>query len=444
MNNTEFIKKLLIKTTALALFAFLVPLNAEAQESKALKELQNFSQQENKAFNNNIENFNFVLPTALQETSILNKLQDLPWQENGIITKTLDGENKLFGLGEKLKPRFEGWYTRITDKDGERSFAFIVGSFLPAGASFSESKPMPGYIAVLISDGEGKTLKVYETFPKNTVLSVNGETALNQNPLENCSADSNLCQSNFHWSAEGYGSVNNSSFSLKIPGEINIKGNFSEPIYWDGERNGSPEGMATNISILPIHWYVHSLGSQSKYEYNIPSENISVKSSGYAHIEKNWGNAFPSKWIWSEGITDDNASHYALGGGEINMGAFKMTAFLVGIHTSKISWDFKPQQGTVFKTQINSCSGNFSIALARPGRKLIIESKADINTFAKVSIPTPTGFVSGGGVESFSATTTIEAYKVNILGIHTLVEKKTFKNAALEFGSNYMCGGFGL
>jgi len=63
-----------------------------------------------------------------------------------------------------------------------------------------------------------------------------------------------------------------------------------------------------------------------------------------------------------------------------------------------------------------------------------------VGTFGKVSIPTPSGFVPGGGVESFSATTKIEAYEVSASGVRTLVESKTFPNAALEFGANNMCG----
>ncbi|MCK5584072.1 MAG: hypothetical protein KAI33_09780, partial [Elusimicrobiales bacterium] len=388
----------------------------------------------------------FILPAMAQaqESEALKKLQDIPWQENRFIDDKLEGDEKFLGFGEKSGPRFEGWYTRITDQDGRRTFAFIVGSFLPAGASFSKSQPMPGYISVLVSNRAGETLRVYETFPKKTVLSVNGKTELNQNPLERCYEGENCWRSDFTWSAEGYGSVNNSGFSLKIPGEIDIKGDFSEPVYWNGKRNASPEGAVTNISFMPIHWYVHSLGSKANYEYNIPKENISVESSGYAHIEKNWGRSFPSKWIWSQGIGDNNNSHYAIAGGEVDFGIFKMTAFLAGFHTPKISWDFKPQQGTVFKALINGCEGTFSIALASRGRNLIIESAANINTFSKVSIPTPEGFVSDGGEESFSATTTIEAYEVNMAGVHRLVEKKTFKNAALEFGADYMCGGFGF
>ncbi|MCG2725210.1 MAG: tocopherol cyclase family protein [Elusimicrobia bacterium] len=388
-----------------------------------------------------------VLPAALQaqESEALKKLQNIPWQKNEFIDDNLGvfSDEKGLIFGEKSGPRFEGWYTRITDQDGQRSFAFIVGSFLPDGVSFSPSQSMTGYIAVLISDISGKTLRVYETFPEKTNLSVNGKKVFNENPLEHCSEGSDCRRSDFEWTAQGYGRVDNKGFSLEIPGEINIKGDFGEPIYWNGERNASPEGMATYISLMPIHWYVHSLGSLTKYEYNITAENISVKSLGYAHIEKNWGRSFPRKWIWSQGITGDNSSHYALAGGEIDLGVFKMTAFLAGLHTPKISWDFKPQQGTVFKAIINSCAGTFSIALARPGKTLFIESVANLNTFGKVSIPTSSGFVTGGGAESFSAKTTIEAYKINMAGTSTLVEKKIFNNSALEFGANYMCGGFG-
>ena len=401
----------------------------------------------------------FAAPTCMQaqESGILEKFQNVPWQENGAVigtsgipAKNSETQNgrKMLDIdnlrGEKLGPRFEGWYTRITDRDGRRTFAFVGGSFLPGGIPFSQTQAMPGYLAILVSDGSGKALKVYETFPEKTALSINGKRVFNENPVESCSTRfSNDCpRADFTWAAQGYGYINNRNFALDIPGEINIKGSFGEPVYWNNSKNGSPEGITVEIPFVPIHWYVHSLGSPTNYEYNIPQEKISVKSSGYAHIEKNWGKSFPSKWMWSEGITDNNNSHYAFGGGEVDFGAFKMTSYLVGFHTQKISLDFKPQQGTFFKTFINGCNGNFSMVIARYGKQLVIDSSTDAKSFGKVTIPTAKGFARNGGVESFSARTTIEAYEVGVTGNSTLIEKKTFTNSALEFGANYMCGGF--
>lgn len=340
----------------------------------------------------------------------------------------------------KYGPRFEGWYTRITDRDGKRSMAFIVGSFLHKGELYMPWKPMPGYVAVLINDEIKGTLKVFETFPDETNLSVNGQFVFNKNPLEDCEDDD--CQTNFSWSAPGFGHVDEQGFNLRIPGEIKIKGKFSNPIYWNNDIKNSPEGMASEFSFVPIHWYVHSLGSKTNFEYEYENGNIKRKSSGYAHIEKNWGRSFPKKWIWSEGITENNSSHYALGGGEVKIGAIAMNSFLVGFRTPKISWDFKPQQGTVFKTFINACQGSFTMVIARFGKQLVIDSSADKKTFSRVSIPTERGFVQNGAEESFSAKTTIEAFAVDLKGRSTLVEKKTFHNAALEFGGKHMCGGF--
>ncbi len=401
----------------------------------------------------------FALPASIpaQESETLERFKNVPWQDNGVITdqngnvaknNETQGNTKMLDVdnlwGEKLGPRFEGWYTRITDQDGRRTFAFIAGSFLSEGIPFSPKQAMPGYIAILVSDGTGKTLKVYETFPEKTSLSINGKKVFNENPLaySPTGLSKDGPRADFTWASQGYGHINNKDFALSIPGEIDIKGTFGEPVYWNNSKNGSPEGIAVEIPLVPIHWYVHSLGSPSNYEYNVPKEKISVKSSGYAHIEKNWGKSFPRKWIWSEGISDNNASHYAFGGGEVNFGAFNMTSFLVGFHTQKISLDFKPQQGTLFKTFINGCNGTFSMVIARYGKQLVIDSSAEAKSFGKVSIPTAKGFVANGGAESFSARTTIEAYEIDVAGNSTLVEKKTFANSALEFGGNYMCGGF--
>src|SRR3989339_157784 len=340
-----------------------------------------------------------------------------------------------YGLS-KLGPRFEGWYARISDRDGKRSIALIVGSFLETKIPFSPHIPMPGYLAILVSDGVNE-LKVYETFPNKTSLTINEEATFNENPIARCGPwQLNIC-SNFSWDAPGFGHIDNESFDLTIPGEINFSGNFSNPIYWMDNPLKTPEGMATHLQVIPIHWYVHSLGSISEYSYQI-DQGPTIHSSGYAHIEKNWGKSFPSRWIWSEGISDDNKAHYALAGGEVKMAGVNLTAFLAGIHTSKIKWDFRPQQGTLFKSIINGRRRTLSLIMAKPGKQLVIESSAPKKSFAYVSIPTANGFVKNGGIESFLATTSLYAYEVDVSGKATLVESKIFNNAALEFGANYM------
>jgi hypothetical protein len=376
---------------------------------------------------------NFLLfLEAHAQSNILEEFKKIPFKANSYP----EVKNKAI-FDTNYGPRFEGWYTRITDQDGKHSVAFIVGSFLQQDTPFDPNGSMPGYMAVLVKDEENGEVKVYENFPSDTYLSVNGKSEMNQNPIKICYETSGCANTEFSWNSPSLGYINNEKFNITIPGEISIKGNFKNPIYWNNSHRAGPEGIVSNLPFFPLHWYVHSLGSQADYQYKIPSENIEVKSKGFAHIEKNWGTAFPEKWIWSEGISDNNSSHYALAGGELNLG-LKINSFLVGFRTNKISYEFRPQQGAFFKTLINPCQGRFAIVIAKLGQKLVIESKANPKTFGKVSIPTVNGFIKDGAVESFAAKTSITAYSIDFAGNSTEVEHK---NAALEFGGDYMCGG---
>ena len=73
---------------------------------------------------------------------------------------------------------------------------------------------------------------------------------------------------------------------------------------------------------------------------------------------------------------------------------------------------------------------------------LKIKASAHVDTFETVAIPTENGF-EPGAVESFLTKVKVYAYKhspiLGLFGIERLIEKKTFKNAALEFGGSYRC-----
>lgn len=65
---------------------------------------------------------------------------------------------------------------------------------------------------------------------------------------------------------------------------------------WKDDGSG-PAGW-TDILPLPLHWFVFSTGSTiNKYIF---VENRKYETgSGHLHMEKNWGQSFPSAWIWA-------------------------------------------------------------------------------------------------------------------------------------------------
>ena len=73
---------------------------------------------------------------------------------------------------------------------------------------------------------------------------------------------------------------------------------------------------------------------------------------------------------------------------------------------------------------------------------MLIKAKAEPKSFASVSIPTKEGYKTAGGIESFSAAIEVEIHNNNwirnLVAKETLIEKRIFKRAALEFGGDAM------
>lgn len=329
-------------------------------------------------------------------------------------------------------PWFKGWYTRITGTDGTSIAVVGATQYLPEQElSAPYAMHIPGYVAVIVSD-HGRT-KIYETFPEKTILWSNRELVLD-------APDSTAWES-FLWHSEN-GFITNESIEISIPGKIELTATlgprlpYNSTIQWLG-----PEGLVEFLPIVPLHWFVYTLGSQSTYRYTLLDEkNASVKGHGYAHQESNWGNVFPPAWIWSEGINSSNTRQFALSGGELSINGSLLTTWLVAYRSPVIQWQFRPTlPGTEYVASIDACSGSFSITAKDVLRKVVIEANAPLASFIDVSVPTEAGFAHGAE-ESFSANVTVNGYiKLPWLG-YVPVDRYQFTGAALEFGADYMCG----
>lgn len=360
----------------------------------------------------------------------------------GLLACVLTWSNRATALNDPHVPLgrgpwFEGWYTRITDVDGDRSLAVIVGSHLPTGQEYEPGGCLPGYIEILFSDGNGASVAVFEAFPECTYALVVGEPVDRSPGLHD--------GSNFEWVAEGYGSINQDEIDVELPGMARVWAQVSNRVSWSGTFGElGPEGLLAGLP-LPMHWHVHSLGSTAQYEYEAFDEDaggVLVQSRGYAHQEKNWGNAFPRAWMWVEGISANNESQLVLGGGRLAVGPVEFRPWIVGYHSPSLSWDFSfADLGTVIRTNVDACHGTFEMLARTPTRTLDVHAFAPLESFGSVGIPSMEGFVSDGAIESFSATIEVKAYEhtpwEGLFGRGELVEEQIFTNAVLEFGGDY-------
>ncbi|UCE71510.1 MAG: hypothetical protein JSU99_09515, partial [Nitrospiraceae bacterium] len=296
-----------------------------------------------------------------------------------------------------------------------------------------------GYINVLISEGDGEPTLSYTAFPEQTQSLVNGVPV-----SENTSLTS---VSDFEWTAEGYGSITEDSVDLIIANVVEIRILTENRKPWNSRfPMMGPEGLLMFLP-FPLHWYIHSLGSDASYAYTLlekePREQVS--GTGYAHLEKNWQKAFPLGWVWSQGIAGNNTAQFVISQAKIALD--ENTTFIpwiLGYRSENLSWDYSFHiPGTTLKTEMDACAGTLRMEARDLFRTLIFDASAPPDSFGDVSIPTEDGFVTEAGGESFSATVSVSAFWhlpiLGDLGIEWPIEEQVFYNAALEFSNGYAC-----
>ncbi|KAL6062670.1 Tocopherol cyclase [Balamuthia mandrillaris] len=372
-------------------------------------------------------------------------------------------------------PWFEGWYTRVVDREGKYSFGIMAGSFCGSGVSCNYDANLPGYMAliqqVIPSNSssspskaatedqavlfafkqrllEGKAfasyntnataMEVWELFPNATSITIKKGEPVDVNPDFSSPPD-------FEWKIlggegeDGAGCFfrNDAVYYVSKSQGVKFSAKFKNPLYW--EKNKPGEGPEGNAIYLPLqqHWFVYSLGSDAVWQFLQQNSSVSLSGSGWAHQEKNWGVSFPKAWIWSEGMAENNTRHFAVTGGNVPViGPIAVTAWLVGYRSPRINWSFRPQNVlTSFTPGIDACSGSFNMTVQTPvTKRLVFTMKAPVKTYTPLSVPSLQGWVPDGCVETYVAETVVEAYENGYL-----VDWTVFRNSALEFGGEYMC-----
>lgn len=330
-------------------------------------------------------------------------------------------------------PWFEGWYIRVTDHTAHRSFAVIGASELKPNQN---SKNFSGYLSVLIQDGEGRPTQSIESFPKKTALKKYSRLGTSE-------------EDGFVWSASEQGHITDQGIDVSIGDQVEVKANFKKHNrHWDPYWNSwGPEGFGTFIKLIPLHWFVHSLDSPTVYQLKYKNEDghiVEHKSIGSAHIEKNWGKAFPKAWMWLQGYDVESGASLALAGGILSLGPFNIKTYLVGYKSKKVNADFQIGQlfDANFQDKIDPCRGQYILEASNGEYLMKLKASADPKSFGTVSIPTENGYKSHGGMESFSAEIDVEIYQNSWIQKsfqkNLLVEKRKITRAALEFGAEYM------
>lgn len=305
-------------------------------------------------------------------------------------------------------PFMEGWYTKITYKD--QRIAVILGLYSGHGGK------RQGYVAVLTAhDGR---LHVDEEFTDEFDIKYNRPGNL---------------KANFKVTLGDVATISEDYIQLSMSEGLKLNAAISNKTPWKPMSLGlGPESVGVFMP-FKAHWFVHSLNSTVTFDYSNPKLNKRISGTGYAHQEKNWGEAFPSGWIWAQGASSDGKYQFALAGGELDIAGQK--AYLIGIRSNGRSYTFHPTH-SISKMNRFPCQGSVVLKTEGLTKKLIISIDAPFSSFAPLSVPTEKGFVHGA-VESFEGKARVVIkggpFKSKIL------EDFTISKSALEFGGDYQC-----
>lgn len=176
--------------------------------------------------------------------------------------------------GHRAKaPFFEGWYYKLVDKSEEHRFAVIPGIFITQDTSKNHA-----FIQVL--DGQsGKA--TYHEFP---------ETAFEAHPER-----FDVRIGNNHFYRDGF-EINIQDEHLQLSGQVT----FANQVPWP--RTIFSPGIMGWYAWVPFMECYHGIVSLDHsiaggLQFN--GHNIDF-SSGLGYIEKDWGQAFPSSYIWMQ------------------------------------------------------------------------------------------------------------------------------------------------
>ena len=200
-----------------------------------------------------------------------------------------------------------------------------------------------------------------------------------------------------------------------------------------------PEGFVYNIPGVPLHWYVHSVASNAIYQLTLPSGQVVKPSRSIGHLEKNWGSAFPKRWLWAQAVSIDGLKQVVLAGGDLGMGTDKIpvvnSVFLVKIRTSQFDFTWNPLMAVFNPVQITKLDKTGILVFKGHHGDYIIHVSvtAPSVSFEYCLCPTNKGFLRDS-IESYAS-----MFEVTIMDKQMNIrERFTISNGALEFGGDFM------
>lgn len=173
----------------------------------------------------------------------------------------------------KQPPFFEGWYIKLVSADEQRRYAIIPGIFLSHDISRQHA-----FIQVL--DGiSGKA--TYHVFPDTAFSASDRQFAvrLGDNVFSKHSVQLNIADE-----------------QLNLHGQISFEGTTPWAVRW---HSPGAMGWYSWMPMMECYHGVVSLHHRLRGSLTVNGETIDF-TGGIGYIEKDWGQSFPSGYIWTQ------------------------------------------------------------------------------------------------------------------------------------------------
>jgi len=222
----------------------------------------------------------------------------------------------------------------------------------------------------------------------------------------------------------------------------------------DPDRSG-PEGWLAPTGLLPCHYYVYSFASPTAYSLQLPPSPSRTRAAratlaaplATAHIERNYGESFPTGWVWSQASATHGLAHLLLTGGRFVIGGVAVPTYIVALRapSAGLQWSFRTTDLDQIVGHRQPCAGKLEVnATSRGGsRRLGISLSAPPRSFGRrIPVPTTAGFSDRPGCrESYTATAEIRAFarpdRWHAWGQPRM--QFLMPLAVLEFGGTFQC-----
>jgi len=311
---------------------------------------------------------------------------------------------------------FEGWYYRVLDPTNRESYIVIVAYGRAAGATNA-------FIQVSRSSDR-----------KTWTTSIPG---FDVNALQRKAGTFDAAVGGVRFTANSI----KGSFVASNGERVDLDLAISGCRYWGAPSDPGSRvtmGFAVQAPGVNTRWDVHHLRSLADGTI-VTNGARKTFTKAYVHQEKNWGNGFPSHWIWMQAnqFNGKDAAFVASGGPIFGFGN-SPEGYMAGLRYEGKFYDFKTQTGATFTTASYQ-NGHWQLEAfdALGQHRLVVDGFGSLDAAAAVPILVPSA--SGptfGAAENLNGRLLITLYQRSGITSWSPIVNLESSSAALEAGGS--------